>query len=214
MSALMAGAILGGSAISGLGSALGGKAAASAADQAFDIEAMRIRQLKPFLEAGKEALPQFQAGIEDIPTLEDLMFYAQRDPGLQFQQQQGMQALEGSAAARGKLLSGDTLKALMEYGQGVASQGIDTALNRALTLQGTRQSQLQSLMSSGLAAGGRNSLPELAMQRGLAQQQGIQGVTDALGGGLSNLMFANLSGLMGGGKVAPIGGGLAKKGGF
>ena len=73
-------AILGSAAISAGGSILGGKAAASAADQAFDIEAMRIRQLKPFLEAGKEALPQFQAGIEDIPTLEDLIFMTQRDP--------------------------------------------------------------------------------------------------------------------------------------
>lgn len=52
------------------------------------------------------------------------------DPGYQFRLGQGMEAIKGSAAARGNRLGGGTLKALMEFGQGLASQEADKAYNR------------------------------------------------------------------------------------
>jgi hypothetical protein len=55
-----------------------------------------------------------------------------QDPGYQFRLEQGRQALEASAAARGGLLSGSTGQALSQYGQDLASQEYANAYQRAL----------------------------------------------------------------------------------
>jgi hypothetical protein len=57
-------------------------------------------------------------------------FNPQADPGFQFRLQQGQKAIEGAAAAQGNQLSGGTLKDLMEYGQGLASDEAANAFNR------------------------------------------------------------------------------------
>ena len=57
---------------------------------------------------------------------------AQEDPGYQFRLRQGQQALENSAAAKGMLRTGGTMKGLMDYNQAAASQEYDKAYGRAL----------------------------------------------------------------------------------
>lgn len=57
----------------------------------------------------------------------------QLDPGYQFRINQGLQAVNNSAAARGGLLSGATLKELNNYAQGQASSEFQNAFNRNLT---------------------------------------------------------------------------------
>ncbi len=57
----------------------------------------------------------------------------QNDPGFQFRLQQGQQALENSAAARGGLLSGGTAKALERYAQDYSSNEYQNVFNRSLT---------------------------------------------------------------------------------
>lgn len=52
------------------------------------------------------------------PTVEEAL----SDPGYKFRLDQGRQALEGGAAARGVLNSGGTLQDVMDYGQNAASQ--------------------------------------------------------------------------------------------
>lgn len=59
-------------------------------------------------------------------TLEEL----QATPGYQFQLQQGLQSVNNSAAARGALMSGRTMKELNNYAQGQASTGFADAWNR------------------------------------------------------------------------------------
>lgn len=54
------------------------------------------------------------------------------DPSFQFQMQQGTQALERSAAAKGTLLTGGALKSLARFGQGLASTFDDKYYNRDL----------------------------------------------------------------------------------
>ena len=54
------------------------------------------------------------------------------DPGYQFRLQQGQKALETSAAARGGLLSGGTLKGIQDYAQGLASQEYGNVYARRL----------------------------------------------------------------------------------
>lgn len=81
----------------------------------------------------------------------------QNDPGYQFRMQQGVQALQNSAAARGDLLSGNTLQSLLQLGQGLGSEEYQNVYNRALSSYGTnaqnyytgQQNTYQRLMGLG-----------------------------------------------------------------
>ena len=73
--------------------------------------------------------PEFMA-----PSMEDAM----NEPGYQFRADQGNQALERSAAARGVLRTGGTLKDLLEYGQNFAAQEYNNVFNRSLQAYGAR----------------------------------------------------------------------------
>jgi hypothetical protein len=57
---------------------------------------------------------------------------ARQTPGYQFTQDQGMHAVENSAAARGDLLSGNTLTDLTKFGQGLADTTYQQTYDRAL----------------------------------------------------------------------------------
>jgi hypothetical protein len=55
------------------------------------------------------------------------------DPGYAFQKQQGLNAVQNSAAAGGGLLSGATMKAMQAYGTGVANQNYNDAYQRYIS---------------------------------------------------------------------------------
>lgn len=67
----------------------------------------------------------------------------QDTPGYQFRMNEGMRALEGSAAARGGVLSGKFIRGATRYGQDYASNEYNRRFN-----------QLQALQSGGQAAAG------------------------------------------------------------
>ena len=101
------------------------------------------------------------------------------DPGYAFRLSEGMKALERSAAARGGLLSGQTLKGATRYGQDMASQEYMNAFNRYQTERQARLNPLQSLMGAGQTA--TNQLTGAAGQlgQGLAQSYGNLGQAQA-----------------------------------
>jgi hypothetical protein len=68
----------------------------------------------------------------------------QNDPGYQFRLQQGQNALQNSAAARGGLLSTGTAKNLNDYAQGAASQEYGNVYNRALGTYQTNQNNFNT----------------------------------------------------------------------
>jgi hypothetical protein len=91
-------------------------------------------------------------------------FLANQDPGYAFRMSEGMKALERSAAARGGLLSGATLKGTQRYGQDLASQEYQNAFNRYQT---TRANTLNSYASlAGVAQTSANTLGQAAGQYG------------------------------------------------
>ena len=57
------------------------------------------------------------------------------DPSMAFQMSQGLNALQNSAAARGNLNSGQTLKDILAYSQGLAGQDFNNAFNRAANVR-------------------------------------------------------------------------------
>ena len=67
------------------------------------------------------------------------------DPGYAFRLSEGQKALDASAAARGGLLSGNTLKGAIDYGQNAASQEYQNAFNRYQTERANILNPLQSL---------------------------------------------------------------------
>jgi hypothetical protein len=73
---------------------------------------------------------------------------AEETPGYQFQLQQGQQALETSAAARGGLLSQGTGKQLEQYGQGLASTNYQQVYNNAMQQYQQQYQQFQNNQSN------------------------------------------------------------------
>lgn len=76
----------------------------------------------------------------------------QADPGYQFRLDEGQKALERSAAARGGLNSGATLKALSRFNQDTASNEYQNAYNRFTGDQDRRFGRLSTLANFGQGA--------------------------------------------------------------
>lgn len=120
----------------------------------------------------------------------------QKDPGYQFRMDEGMRGLQGSAAARGGLLNGGTLKALTKYGQDAASQEYGAAYNRFNTDNTNRFNRLSSVAGIGQTAnnqvgyaGNTNTTNQINAATGGANAgsaaQMYQG--NAMGGAVSSL---------------------------
>lgn len=97
------------------------------------------------------------------------------DPGYAFRLSEGMKALERSAAARGGLLSGTTLRGVQRFGQDLASQEYQNAFNRYQVNRANQLNPLQSLMGAGQT--GANALTSAAGDLG----RGLAGSTMAAG---------------------------------
>jgi len=105
----------------------------------------------------------------------------QEDPGYQFRMQQGQQALERSAAARGGLLSGRAGKDMTNYAQGAASQEYGNAFNRFQTNRSNQLNPLQSLSGQGQTA--TNQMTNDAGQFGVSAGQNMMGAGNARASG-------------------------------
>lgn len=73
----------------------------------------------------------------------------QADPGYAFRLSEGMKALERSAAARGGLLSGATMKGAQRFGQDLGSQEYANAFNRYQVERAAALNPLQSMAGMG-----------------------------------------------------------------
>jgi hypothetical protein len=105
-------------------------------------------ETKPYRDAGVAALGNLQGKLPDL-TRSFTMNDFHEDPGYQFQLQQGQQALQRSAAARGLLNSGATLQSMDSYTQGIANQGYENAYNRFTQNQQKTYNMLSNLAGIG-----------------------------------------------------------------
>lgn len=127
-------------------------------------------------------------GIGGDPTAANNAFDTYRkSTGYDFQMKEGQNAIASSAAARGTLNSGATLKALTKYGQGLGGNAFQTYL-----------ANLGSLSATGLSAG--STIGGAATQAGTAGANAIsQGYGEAAktkGSSLGNA-FGAASGILG-----------------
>jgi len=143
-----------------------------------------LNRLRSYLGIGGDTTsPLFGKYTQDF-TMPDFT----TDPGYQFRLEQGMNALNRSAAARGMGMSGANIKGATEYGQNLGSQEYQNAYNRAFNaFQTNRAAQLDPLFK--LYSGGQASAAGSAAQAGALGQNLGQTYT-GLGQGLGQAAVA------------------------
>jgi hypothetical protein len=114
----------------------------------------QLSRSQPFYQAGVNALPAYVQGV--MPGGELVRPFSESDfktdPGYGFRVSEGLKALDRTAASRGGLLSGATLKGAQRFGQDVASQEYQNAYNRYVGNQATQRNALAGLTGFAPAA--------------------------------------------------------------
>jgi hypothetical protein len=120
----------------------------------------------------------------------------QADPGYSFRMSEGLKALERSAASRGILSSGQTLKDITRFGQDAASQEYQNAFQRYLTERQQKLAPLEYRIGLGQAAASRQAanvgstaanVGGLMTSLGDIRSAGTMGQANAYNNMLSNL---------------------------
>lgn len=164
--------------------------------------------IEPWLNAGHKALDTLSDTVRTHTPFD--MSHFEEDPGYHFRLDEGLKALENSAAARGGLLSGNTGKALVNYGQQAGSQEYGAAFNRYQTEYGNKIAPLQSLAGVGQTAVGQSntagsgyasSAQQAAQNNSTAQGNLITGAGNALATGYTGAANANASGYLTGASI-------------
>jgi len=172
-------AIIGSSLISGL---FGSDAADTAADKSAEATMASIAEQRrqydtsradyaPYLAAGTGAVNRLGAGVaaggEFGSTMPfDFKYDANADPGTAFRMSEGVKALDRSAASRGGLLSGATLRGVQRYGQDLGSQEFQNAFNRYTTGFNANTGERNQLFNrlSGVAGTGQTAVRDVTTQ--------------------------------------------------
>lgn len=184
---------------------------ADAANRAMAQEAAMYAQsredLGPYRESGYTAL-------KDIERMKPFLtaqfgpdqFAQYLDPSMAFRQRLGTQATERLANVGGGAISGNTLRSLTDYGQGLASTEYANAFNRFQTERGNIYNTLaniagmgQNAVNTGVNAGQNFAAQQTGLITGQAAAlgAGTVGAANAYSGALGNVgNMAFLSSLM------------------
>lgn len=198
-------AVLGGAAsiISGNKAADAAEKAANQANALYKSQYEQTRaDLDPYRKTGENALSR----VRDALGLEGEAGYARdveafrADPGYRYAVQQGTEAVETSAAARGGLFSGGTLKAIQDRGMNLADQGYSNYLSRLRDTAASGQ--------NAAAQTGQFGAQAAAGQAGAVMSAGDAKAGAALNTGNSiNNMLSQLAGTYGASTGGAFGGG-------
>jgi hypothetical protein len=165
----------------------------------------QVELQEPFRQGGLTAQNRLMTllGLSETPTEPGFARYArdfsmadyEADPGYGFRMSEGMKALERSAAARGGLLSGTTLRGIQRFGQDLASQEYQNAFNRYQVNRANQLNPLQSLMGAGQTSA--NALTNAAGDVGRGLAGTYMGAGAAQAAGLAGAGQARASGYVG-----------------
>jgi hypothetical protein len=199
-----------GGAIGGITSLIAGNSQANAAKEAAQQGNALLTtagntaraDLSPYRDAGAAGVGALQKSVLNPQQFTMSDFY--NDPGYQFQLQQGNQAIERSAAARGGLTSGATGKALAGYTTNLANTTYGDAYNRYLQTRQQGNNELMGLANIGLGATNStvgaglnvagqqaNNLTSAITGAGAARASGYVGAANAVNGSLSDYYLMN-----------------------
>jgi hypothetical protein len=155
------------------------------------------QDLAPYRETGYTALKDIE-GMKPFLTAQfgPDQFEQYLDPSMAFRQKLGTQSTERLANVGGGALSGNTLRALTDYGQGLASTEYGNAFNRFQTERGNIYNTLANIagMGQGAVNTGVNAGQNFAGQttglltgQAAAQAGGQVGAANAIGGAAQNV---------------------------
>jgi hypothetical protein len=161
---------------------MSGQAAENAADKSAEATAASVAEQRrqydqtradyaPYLAAGTGAVNRLGAGVaaggEFGSTMPfDFKYDQNADPGTAFRMSEGVKALDRSAAVRGGLLSGATLRGVQRYGQDLGSQEYQNAFNRYTTGFNANTGERNQLFNrlSGVAGTGQTAVGGVTAQ--------------------------------------------------
>jgi hypothetical protein len=202
--------LIGAAAIGAAGSIGGALVQSHAANRAQQAQAQALQQaiggeqkiwgqtqagLQPFQQAGQRAVGQLSGLMApggalmqpwNQPFVAPTGATEFNDPGYQFRLQQGMEALQRSAAAQGNLLTGGTMKDITNYAQNYASNEYSNVYNRALTEYQQRYNIFQANQANqfnrlaALSGAGQTAAGQLG-SLGLGTAHDIAGLTSDIG---------------------------------
>jgi hypothetical protein len=186
---------IGGALISSNGAQDAANTEANAANNASQVQLQMFNQTQaneqPYLQAGNNSLAALLKGVGVGPGTANTgsgplnaPFTAaqyQQSPGYQFQMNQGLNAINNTASARGGVNSGNTLKSLTQYGTGLANQDYQQAYQNYVAQQNQQFGQLQTLAGSGQNAAA--NLGALGSQVGSSVGSNIIGAGNASAAG-------------------------------
>lgn len=202
------GAAIGGSVIGAGASIISGNKAAKAQTQASNAQIAEERRqydttradYAPWRTAGASAIGMLgnAYGLNGQPPDNSAFFTS---PGYAFRQQQGLQAVDRGAAARGLLHSGAAVKAEQRFGEGLAAQEYDSWWNRLAGIAGVGQAATAGTAQAGQSA--TSGIASALQNAGNARASSYANTGSAVNSGINNVLSAylyNQGGGFGGGK--------------
>jgi len=218
--AWVATAIVGAAVVGGVASNMAAGKQASAANNAAGLQAQseadslalqkqmfdkQVEINQPWQDAGLKALDNYASNPAFKFSYDDLT----ADPSYKFRQQQGVNAMDMSAASKGKILSGAQDKALANYGQNLASEEYGNAYNRSLQTYNTNANTQLNIANLGRGAAAQtstaagnysnnaantmsnssNSIANSQIAAGNAYASGITGTANAVNQGIGNALY-------------------------
>ena len=181
--AIVGGASLGGAALQSNAARKAAKTQAAAAREGYELAR---GNLEPFMAPGRGAVASLaelyginpETGERGQPMPEGALEAFRRSPDYEFARTEGLRGVETSNAARGMLRSGNNLRALTEFGQGLATQTFGNYRGALERLAAMGQNS-----AGALAGAGQQS----ANMAGAATASGQVGSANAWGGALGNI---------------------------
>jgi len=175
----VAGAVVGSSLINSMGASDAASTAAEASGRASDASVGEQRRQydinrtdqAPYLAAGTESVNELAAGLRlggrfASATPFNFQYDQSTDPGYGFRFSEGMKALDRSAASRGGLLSGATLRGATRFGQDLAAGSRQNAFNEYLTGFNANTGERNQLYNryAGVAGTGQQATNQIGAQ--------------------------------------------------
>lgn len=202
------------------------KAAERAMQERRAAEERARQDFRPYLQAGENALPQYQGMIDemkDSPSfLDSLIKQYQPSLGYKNQYDEGQRAITQAMGAGGMYGSGDFFKALQGSGQNVANNDLQQYLANVLGIRGNAMNALGGITNQGYNSAANIANIAANTGQGLAQDQTNYGqakanqslansniLTNILGIG-GRALTGGISGYMNGGGYEGFGSGLGQ----
>ncbi|OBQ41996.1 MAG: hypothetical protein AN484_19840 [Aphanizomenon flos-aquae WA102] len=191
---------------------MGAQAAKGAAQTQSDAAGRAMENERAMYEQSREDLAPYResgyTALKDIEGMKPFLtsqfgpdqFAQYLDPSMAFRQKIGTQTTERMANVGGGALSGNTLRALTDYGQNLASTEYGNAFNRFQTERGNIYNTLaniagmgQGAVNTGVNAGQNFAASQTGLTTGsaAAQAAGTVGAANAIGGAATN--FGNMA---------------------